>query len=126
MIDQTISARKYQHTRHHANIYSAGQPAEVIVHKRNISKRQTIIDHFVAYCLEKGVITANGRTVLIPGKEGLEGKQPLIGAFEEDEGRLRGLSIVRGDRNQKEGICVTKKTRYGRSHCSSVSRVTCQ
>jgi hypothetical protein len=109
MMDQTISARKYQHARHHAVIYGAGQPAEVIVHQRNIAKRQAIIDRFVAYCLDKGVITANGRTVLIPGKEGipvpnvkrLEGKQPLIKAFEEDERRLRGLAIVREDRNQK-------------------------
>ena len=109
MMDQTISARKYQHARHHAFIYGAGQPAEVIVHQRNIAKRRTIIDRFVAYCLDKRVITANGRTVLIPCKEGipvpnvkrLEGKQPLIKAFEDNERRLRGLSIVRGDRNQK-------------------------
>ena len=71
MINQTISARNFQHAKHHATIYGAGQPSETILHRGNIAKKQNIVDRFVAYCLAKGVMTANGRTLAIPGKDGI-------------------------------------------------------
>lgn len=109
ILDDTISSRRFQHAKHHTITYGAGQPAEMIMHHRNISRRYSIVDSFVAFCLAKGVITANGRSVRIPGKDSvsvpnvkrLEGKHPLIKFFEEDERRLRGLSITATGRRQK-------------------------
>ena len=57
--------------------------------------------------MERGVQTANGRTVYIPGKEGvsvpninrLEGKQPLTRAFEEKERRM-GAILIGGNTNR--------------------------
>lgn len=116
MMGEEISSRKYHHAQHHAMIYGAGQPAELISHKRNVARRQIVVDNFVAYCLAKGVMTANGRTILVPGKESisvpnvkrLEGKQPLIKSFEDDERRIRAVTQGEGRRQKREYLSLRR------------------
>jgi hypothetical protein len=94
-----VSGRKYTTAKFHAILYGAGQGAKEITHHRGGEIKRSIVKKFVAFLMEKGVMTANGRTVHIPGKEGvsvpnikrLEGKQPLIRAFEERERRMRSI-----------------------------------
>ena len=121
MINQTISARKFQHAKHHATICGAGQPSEIILHRGNIAKKQNIVDRFVAYCLAKGVMTANGRTLAIPGKDSislpivkrLEGKQPLMKSFEDDERSIRGISDEGRGRNQRREYVSLRRQAIG-------------
>jgi hypothetical protein len=95
-----ISARKFTQARHHGVHHGPGQPVNNTVHPRGNEVKRVIIEKFVKYLMERGVQTANGRTVSIPGKEGislpnikrLEGMQPLIKAFEEQGRRSRVLA----------------------------------
>ena len=95
-----ISARKFTQARHHGVHHGPGQPVNNTVHPRGNEVKRVIIAKFVKYLMERGVQTANGRTVSIPGKEGislpnikrLEGMQPLIKAFEEQGRRSRVLA----------------------------------
>jgi hypothetical protein len=106
---------------HHATIYGAGQPSETILHRGNIAKKQNIVDRFVAYCLAEGVMTANGRTLAIPGKDGislpncerLEGKQPVIKSFEDDERSIRGTSDEGRGRNQRREYVSLRRQDMG-------------
>jgi hypothetical protein len=106
-----VSGRKYTTAKFHAILYGAGQGAKEITHHRGGEVKRSIVKKFVAFLMEKGVMTANGRTVHIPGKEGvcvpnikrLEGKQPLIRAFEERERRMRSILA---------GASVTERTEW--------------
>ena len=109
IVGMEVSSRKYTSAKYHAMLYGPGQSAEVIVHKRGAAVKRAIVKRFVEFLMECGVKTANGRTVYIPGKEGvsvpnikrLEGKHPLIRAFEDRERRVRSImdqSSVEGSR----------------------------
>ena len=127
MINQTISAPFLRmvhfcyNAKHHATIYGAGQPSETILHRGNIAKKQNIVDRFVAYCLAKGVMTTNGRTLAIPGKDSislpivkrLEGKQPLMKSFEDDERSIRGISDEGRGRNQRREYVSLRRQAIG-------------
>ena len=75
--------------------------------KKKSAVKRDIVKKFVAFLMERGVQTANGRTVYIPGKEGvsvpnnkrLEGKQPLTRAFEEKERNMRAI-LIEGNTNR--------------------------
>ena len=96
IIGHEISARKYSHARFHAVKCGPGQPLLSHVHSRNVDRRRIIVERFVSFCMENGIVTANGRSVSLPGIETrsvpnikrVEGRQPLIRSFEERERSL--------------------------------------
>ena len=88
-----ISDRKYSHAKFHA--VNCG-PGQALVRKKSlrcVEDGEKIIDSFVGFCMDNGIITANGRSVALPGIEvysvpnikRVEGKYSLIRAFEEKE-----------------------------------------
>ena len=103
LVGMEVSGRKFTTAKYHATLYGQGQGGKEVIHHRGAEVKRSIVRKFVAFLMEKGVMTANGRTVHIDGKESvsvpnikrLEGKQPLIRAFEERERSLR--SVVAGD-----------------------------
>jgi hypothetical protein len=118
IVGMEVSARKYTGARFHAMLYGPGQAAEVIIHKRGAAVKRDIVKKFVAFLMERGVQTANGRTVYIPGKEGvsvpnikrLEGKQPLIRAFEEKERRMRAILMKGNSEVNKSWISLRRQS----------------
>jgi hypothetical protein len=122
-----VSGRKYNTAKYHAILYGAGQGAKEIIHHRGGEVKRSIVKKFVAFLMENGVMTANGRTVHITGKESvsvpnikrLEGKQPLIRAFEERERRIRSILA---------GANATERTEWmslRRQSMEEVIAVTC-
>ena len=97
IVGERVSGKKYLAARFHASVYGIGMEAEKTIDKRNVHRRKDIIDNFVKFCIGNGLITANGRTikrnetedVCVPNIKRLEGKQPLIRAFEEEARRLK-------------------------------------
>ena len=65
-----VSARKYTGARYHAMLYGPGQAAELILHKRGTAVKRAIAKKVVEFLMDRGVQTANRRTVYIPGKIG--------------------------------------------------------
>jgi hypothetical protein len=71
------------------------EPVVKAIHSRGVERKKIAIERFVDYCMESGIITANGRSVTIdkqgavsvPNVKRVEGKQPLIKNFEEQERR---------------------------------------
>lgn len=52
-------------------LYGPGHAAEVILHKRGADVKRSIAKKFVEFLMDRGVQTANGRTVYIPGMNGV-------------------------------------------------------
>ena len=93
IVGTTISARKYSHAKFHAVNCGPGQPIVRVKGVRGVEKRREIVEKFVEFLMDNGVVTANGRTVSLPGVETycvpnikrVEAKQPLIKSFEQHE-----------------------------------------
>ena len=99
LVGSERSGNKYAAATFHAVTHGPGMDIEKVKRPRNILVKKEIINRFVAYLICNGLMTANGRTIKQEGKEDvsipnfkrLEGKQPLIKGFEENERRRRGI-----------------------------------
>jgi hypothetical protein len=112
-----LSTRKFTHARNHAAIHGPGQPIVKVIHSRGVERKKIVIERFVDYCMESGIITANGRSVTIdkqgavsvPNVERVEGKQPLIKNFEEQERRHMAARLS-DDGSPEELISLRRKS----------------
>ena len=118
IVGMEVSARKYTGARYHAMLYGPGQAAELILHKRGAAVKRAIVKKFVEFLMDRGVQTANGRTVCIPGKEGvsvpnikrLEAKQSLIRAFEDKERRIKAILGQSSSAENRSWIALRRKS----------------
>jgi hypothetical protein len=104
IVGSTISARKYSHAKFHAVNCGPGQPLVKVKRSQGVGKRREIVEKFVEFLMERGIETANGRSVSLPGVETyfvpnikrVEAKQPLIRSFEEQERILLETAVAEG------------------------------
>ena len=104
LVGSTISARKYSHAKFHAVNCGPGQPLVKVKRSQGVEKRREIVEKFVEFLMERGIKTANGRSVSLPGVETyfvpnikrVEAKQPLIRSFEEQERILLETEVADG------------------------------
>jgi hypothetical protein len=86
IVGSTISARKYSHAKFHAVNCGPGQPLVKVKRIEGAEKRREIVEKFVEFLMDNRIMTANGRSVSLPGVETyfvpnikrVEAKQPLI------------------------------------------------
>jgi hypothetical protein len=117
IIGLPLSTRKYTHARNHAAMHGPGQPIIKVIHSRGVERKKQVIERFVEYCMANGIITANGRSVTIdkqgavsvPNVKRVEGKQPLIKNFEEQE-RINMAARIHEEGSTKEFISLRRKS----------------
>jgi hypothetical protein len=96
IVNSTISARKYSHAKFHAVNCGPGQPLVKVKKIRGAERRRIIVEKFVEFLIDRGIITANGRSVTLPGVETY--CLPCIrqGGMHSSSHNLREIETTRG------------------------------
>jgi hypothetical protein len=86
--------------------------------QKNSERRRSIVEKFVEFLIDRGIVTANGRSVTLPGVETyclpnikrVEAKQPLIKSFEEQERLLLENEVAKGEGSKHPSISLRRQS----------------